>query len=786
MGKLRSPDGVSYLMQHLQRELEPLEHMRVFSTLQFFFKNFRRNRGEEFVSFDLNFRAQMQKLDEIGAGLSGIIKSWWYLECAALGPELRKQVITASGASFQYERLREALMTLVPQVNKESDHPAAPPQQPAASKKFFSQKTTRVKQVNMVQGDDEEEELIPEEEQPEDEDEDPDEMERQAQVLMTQASKRRSQLEKTRGYSKTESRDQRESRIAEMKSRMCCSACKAHGVTAFGHWHSDLECPFHPQNVAKQKSTGKAVFVVSQDQDDHSDATDDAFCVHVSTSWQTFQADDDVDPVTLALSDTCCAKTVAGEKWMERFMKHLYDQEAHFWIVEESQAFRFGPGPKIHSTYAVVVPTTLGREGNEVHLLISVVPTEVPLLVSRQALQQLGAVLDLPQSMVEFKAVKNKQHLHLTSSGHMGFCIWEGDQPFRGDPDLWEQLDGYVDEVVIKMADSRTGFARKNMDTLEPRNRIHVECNPKDSPHTAHSAMHTACSSQCPTRQSVSSRVAQPPSEDRCRGLLKNDVILDTKDEDRVCGSHRGTNRRSSCGARETQCGSLEGDLGTGPSSQVPSGVAGGLEEDGPRELEEPVLRELSPLLCSSRRRSLGSMEAGSTGDRTGTMGSRPQGGHGGSERCPGSQSSSNLRGVQHPLHPSDQQGDEGTILRVHPLPGMQVDISTVDGRTRCQEAAAGAEGISTQQTSCREVSDVGRKWVRWAFSPREPVGDADRDRGHGDHQCESFGGGGGVDCKASQGQGGSGQAGGNPEVSARESGPDDAPRTPLLSDITG
>lgn len=86
MSRLGSADGVDYLLDRLQQELEPLEHMRVFSTLQRFFISCRRNRGEGFVAYD-HLRSQMQKLEEIGAGLIGIIKSWWYLERASLGPD---------------------------------------------------------------------------------------------------------------------------------------------------------------------------------------------------------------------------------------------------------------------------------------------------------------------------------------------------------------------------------------------------------------------------------------------------------------------------------------------------------------------------------------------------------------------------------------------------------------------------------------------------------------------------------------------------------------------------
>ena len=47
MSRLRSKDGVEVLLAHLWRELEPLEYLRVMNTLSFFFKTFKRHRGQE-------------------------------------------------------------------------------------------------------------------------------------------------------------------------------------------------------------------------------------------------------------------------------------------------------------------------------------------------------------------------------------------------------------------------------------------------------------------------------------------------------------------------------------------------------------------------------------------------------------------------------------------------------------------------------------------------------------------------------------------------------------------
>jgi len=383
LSRLRSSGGVEYLLSHLQQELEPVEYIRVFETLHHFFWNFRREKGESFVNFDMNFRAQMQKLDEVGAGLTGIVKSWWFLETASLGQELRKQVVTASGGSYQYERLREALMAIVPSVKREDDdrHPTGQPNSANPVRtKFYVQKNVKINKVNIVD-DDAPQVQEPDEHGdggvPEDEEPDPEELERQARVLITQASKRRAQAEQARGFTKNETAEQRQARIASLKARMPCSACKANGRTTYGHWHSDPECPFFGKGDGK---ASKGVFVVAQENEVLSTDSEEVFMVNVNTVYGTELASIPSNGQLLALSDTCCARTVAGSKWMDRTMKELWRAGANFYVLRERQGFRFDAGPRIWSEYSVVLPTFLGEGKRSVFLRVSVVPVDVPLL----------------------------------------------------------------------------------------------------------------------------------------------------------------------------------------------------------------------------------------------------------------------------------------------------------------------------------------------------------------------------------------------------------------------
>ena len=49
--ELKHEDGVRRLLKHLYQELEPLEHLRVFSTLTEFYRGFKRLPNQEFIEY---------------------------------------------------------------------------------------------------------------------------------------------------------------------------------------------------------------------------------------------------------------------------------------------------------------------------------------------------------------------------------------------------------------------------------------------------------------------------------------------------------------------------------------------------------------------------------------------------------------------------------------------------------------------------------------------------------------------------------------------------------------
>ena len=411
--ELQHEQGVQRLLRHLYQELEPLEHLRVLSTLSEFYRDFKRTPGQEFVAYDMEFRIHLKRLEEIGAKLEGLTKAYWFLEKAGLSADLRKQVVSASGGEYDYVKLRRALMAIVPKVKREDDTTSAP----RPSFRQWKGKNGNPKQVHATTEEDEDAAAAQGEDQPDEVD--PEELESELEVLLTQAARKRAKVERARGSAKGESSQARESRIKEMKSRMPCSACKSHGKTVFGQWHSDAECPY---NKKGGRDGSKVLAVVSEQLSDSEDDDDLLLPTNVYLATSEDPEGEDITEVpSQEVWASADATTEAGRRWIERHIRLLQQQGEDVFIVNEARPFRFGGGPRVMSDYAALIPLQLDGAKRAVTLRVSVVDQEIPLLLSKAVLKQLGMVMDLDRGVIDFREIQTQAPLRETKAGLCGF-----------------------------------------------------------------------------------------------------------------------------------------------------------------------------------------------------------------------------------------------------------------------------------------------------------------------------------------------------------------------------
>ena len=144
----------------------------------------------------------------------------------------------------------------------------------------------------------------------------------------------------------------------------------------------------------------------------------------------------------LALSDTCCARTVVGEDWIQGQRRRLHRRGLVTYVVDEHRPFRFGGGPRVMSEYAVLFPLGLPKSTKQVWVKASVVRQQVLLLLSRALLKQMGAVMDLPDKTVRFKNLKVAVDLVETETGLCGFKVDAGFTPDAAGEAPWAEMVG--------------------------------------------------------------------------------------------------------------------------------------------------------------------------------------------------------------------------------------------------------------------------------------------------------------------------------------------------------
>ena len=150
----------------------------------------------------------------------------------------------------------------------------------------------------------------------------------------------------------------------------------------------------------------------------------DNYEVHMTQDCLVYSATDMTSNTKrLALSDTCCSRSVVGERWIQRHMKLLVRRGHGVYVIDEAKTFRFGGSPRVASQYAVIVPLLIEGSKQPVTIRVSVVQQEVPLLIGRNALMEMGAVMDLAEGEINFHKLETKAKLHHTETGLCGFYV---------------------------------------------------------------------------------------------------------------------------------------------------------------------------------------------------------------------------------------------------------------------------------------------------------------------------------------------------------------------------
>ena len=116
-----------------------------------------------------------------------------------------------------------------------------------------------------------------------------------------------------------------------------------------------------------------------------------------------------------AILDSSASSTACRTKWYKCFLETLTDaQKKKIVKIKGVRTFKFGDGNKLNSLYKVILPCVIADI--EVSIITDVVNSDIPLLLSKDAMKRAGTCLNFEDDTVTM--LKKKIPLNCTSSGH--------------------------------------------------------------------------------------------------------------------------------------------------------------------------------------------------------------------------------------------------------------------------------------------------------------------------------------------------------------------------------
>ena len=118
-----------------------------------------------------------------------------------------------------------------------------------------------------------------------------------------------------------------------------------------------------------------------------------------------------------AIIDCGCTKTVAGETWVQEYLSLLSEEErkkVEMTAKQSSTLYRFGDGRETKSMKELVIPMFIC--GKKTNLNVEVVDNNIPLLLGRPSMTQLGMILNTKNHSVNVDGRNFK--VGISSTGH--------------------------------------------------------------------------------------------------------------------------------------------------------------------------------------------------------------------------------------------------------------------------------------------------------------------------------------------------------------------------------
>ena len=109
-----------------------------------------------------------------------------------------------------------------------------------------------------------------------------------------------------------------------------------------------------------------------------------------------------------AVLDSGASSTVCGTKWYKCFLETLTDAQKKKNSKKKGvRTFKFGDGNKLNSLYKVILPCVVA----DISIITDVVDSDIPLLLSKDAMKRAGTCLNFEDDNVKKKENSIEMHI---------------------------------------------------------------------------------------------------------------------------------------------------------------------------------------------------------------------------------------------------------------------------------------------------------------------------------------------------------------------------------------
>ncbi|CAE8740947.1 unnamed protein product [Polarella glacialis] len=454
--ELQKDHGMDIYKAWVRQKYRDLEITTIGDNMKEFFRNLHLKKGQSVREFNNEFDRLWKKLSGVGCGLPTLALAWYYLYKLMITDQQEATLLSSVGNEYDLEKLQKAALTQIRVKNKF---------QPRKS----NWKDGRNKQHNVNMTDQPAEESgssYSDETSSSDADSDIGEIEedaaateREAYVTMQTAKMKlrdAKNLRNFRGGGKGGGKGDKDyqkkidERLQKAKEQSLCSRCKQKG-----HWHKDDVCPLNGGSGTAGAGSSKphhshytthVAFMAENFGDERPGPFLPVGAANPGVPWSTmaagpepFQPAERLRPgmsleqqdefITYmsgtlgeggkyyGITDTACSKMVAGMPWYRAFRDNVNEAGYVITEVQESEGFKFGASRTHRSTFAAITPMAIG--GKILAVRVSIVPCDVPLLLSRPALEALDMHIHLAGRTADFGALDLRGYaLGSTTAGH--------------------------------------------------------------------------------------------------------------------------------------------------------------------------------------------------------------------------------------------------------------------------------------------------------------------------------------------------------------------------------